>query len=383
MLAESSSKCISPDNRTHEKDLRTEAAPGSGQKKGVLLKKNIKFNQSERQVKNQRFSTSKMGPRTKQLGEFSPNDFMARRENSQLNQMNSTNKTIQLSRLNNQSQPGARVQKYNLSPVSRCDNNPIGTQPVNGLNMQFEQWQRPPSRQKEPNQAIGLDLDDPARPKTRGKGKGLAPKMNLGETRQFNIQSDFAKEHPNLKNNFFLTQQVDSSSSGNGPKSLSTNVQAKHTRFYSNNLQQKSAKPGNRSRRIEFFNQRQNKSNDFNSTDETMIKPYTTHKMDSSMVRGPNQGQAAVAANLQRPPSRHKDPPQNLGLDLYPPGMAVASPNEFDQPGAISSDDMHGNYSKSVGRVFSEFDIEYDRKNAASIEMNNTRKPEKARIRQI
>lgn len=33
------------------------------------------------------------------------------------------------------------------------------------LGYQYEQWQRPPSRQKEPNQALGLD---DARPKTRG-----------------------------------------------------------------------------------------------------------------------------------------------------------------------------------------------------------------------
>ena len=25
--------------------------------------------------------------------------------------------------------------------------------------------------------------------------------------------------------------------------------------------------------------------------------------------------------HIQRPPSRHKDPPQNIGLDLYPPEM--------------------------------------------------------------
>ena len=36
------------------------------------------------------------------------------------------------------------------------------------LGYQYEQWQRPPSRQKEPNQALGLD---DARPKTRGNNQ--------------------------------------------------------------------------------------------------------------------------------------------------------------------------------------------------------------------
>ena len=39
---------------------------------------------------------------------------------------------------------------------------------------------------------------------------------------------------------------------------------------------------------------------------------------------GPGHG-----SSQQRPPSRHKDPPQNLGLDLYPPGVGFASPDEF------------------------------------------------------
>lgn len=136
MLVESSSKCISPEHRTHEKEHRQDQTEPSVQKKGVLLKKNIKFQQSEKTAKNSRFN-SKMGPRSKNM-DFSPNDFMGRRENSQLNQINSNNKTIRLNSINNRS-----VQKYNLTPVSRCDNNPISTQ---ALNMQFEQWQRPPSR---------------------------------------------------------------------------------------------------------------------------------------------------------------------------------------------------------------------------------------------
>ena len=38
------------------------------------------------------------------------------------------------------------------------------------------------------------------------------------------------------------------------------------------------------------------------------------------------------SGSMQRPPSRHKDPSQNLGLDIYPPGMGFASPDEFDPP---------------------------------------------------
>lgn len=45
--------------------------------------------------------------------------------------------------------------------------NADGTAIAATLGYQFEQWQRPPSRQKEPNQALGLD---DARPKTRGGG---------------------------------------------------------------------------------------------------------------------------------------------------------------------------------------------------------------------
>ena len=72
---------------------------------------------------------------------------------------------------------------------------------------------------------------------------------------------------------------------------------------------------------------------------------------------------------MQRPPSRHKDPPQNLGLDIYPPGMGFASPNEFDPPIGVTSQDILVNNLKSVGNgVFSGFDMQ----NEPSVEANVT-----------
>ena len=45
-----------------------------------------------------------------------------------------------------------------------------------------------------------------------------------------------------------------------------------------------------------------------------------------------NTNHDGPSSELQRPPSRQKDPPQNLGLDIFPPGMGMAEPDEFDVP---------------------------------------------------
>ena len=74
--------------------------------------------------------------------------------------------------------------------------------------------------------------------------------------------------------------------------------------------------------------------------------------------RGKQHNSGMASSELQRPPSRHKDPPQNLGLDIYPPGMGFASPNEFDPPVGVSSQDILANNLTSVGNgVFSGFDM--------------------------
>lgn len=64
----------------------------------------------------------------------------------------------------------------------------------------------------------------------------------------------------------------------------------------------------------------------------------------------------------QRPPSRHKDPPQNLGLDLCPPGMGFASPDEFDPPIAGLTPHHYGAQKGSINgfQSFLGFDLDQD-----------------------
>ena len=127
---------------------------------------------------------------------------------------------------------------------------------------QFEQWQRPPSRQKEPNRAQNLDDTDPT----------------CGDRNTWRTQ---AAIHSN---------QSGYPADGKRP-------------------------------RIDFFHQRINGSSDF-------ANQY-----------------AALSFNAQRPPSRHKDPPQNQGLELPPDDEDIPSLDEDSD----SSDEFEIGIEKAGG----------------------------------
>jgi hypothetical protein len=80
--------------------------------------------------------------------------------------------------------------------------------------------------------------------------------------------------------------------------------------------------------------------------------------------RGGTMGNTQVISHglsQQRPPSRHKDPPQNLGLDLYPPGMGFAQPGEFGFGGATPHTQHHqGSFCPSIGGGIIGLDVESD-----------------------
>jgi len=73
-------------------------------------------------------------------------------------------------------------------------------------------------------------------------------------------------------------------------------------------------------------------------------------------------GPIQAVSMQQRPPSRHKDPPQNLGLDLCPPGMGFASPDEFDPPIAGLTPHHYGVQKGSINgfQSFLGFDLDQD-----------------------
>ena len=157
----------------------------------------------------------------------------------------------------------------------------------------------------------------------------------------------------------------------------------------------------NRARMIDFFHQRNNNFNGFNSQDEqvrqnSFQKQYQLQQKPeqcsveeqrsdmqglnsgSSMPGGSgpmqklnprrNAGQRGFSGPIQagsmqqRPPSRHKDPPQNLGLDLCPPGMGFASPDEFDPPIAGLTPHHYGVQKGSINgfQSFLGFDLDQD-----------------------
>ena len=154
---------------------------------------------------------------------------------------------------------------------------------ANVLGYQYEQWQRPPSRQKEPNQALGLD---DARPKTRGGNQtgSFGQTTMLGH--QFYGNSTYSHSHVSgrgegapreRKRN--IQQFIPHSNSGQGTAlyQLMDGPGGAQGPGGRNQLTLKQGQAGpagasgsaaNRARMIDFFHQRNNNFNGFNSQDE-------------------------------------------------------------------------------------------------------------------
>lgn len=138
------------------------------------------------------------------------------------------------------------MNRQNHQTVDYLHTQPAQNPPADGdlaVGVQFEQWQRPPSRQKEPNLAVGLD--DPTRPKTRGT-KGT---HSIGSMFFENGQSASIINPRERKRN--IGQYL--------PKGHSTSNAV---------VSQTANKGSSRSRMIDFFHQRNNNANGFNSTSE-------------------------------------------------------------------------------------------------------------------
>ena len=174
----------------------------------------------------------------------------------ELNQVNNFQPVNNIN-LSNTLQKGGSIPHTNLLNNQESTNEqkppappPQGIESIVPLGYQFEQWQRPPSRQKEPNQAIGFD--DEWTKNSRGNnsigyhfGNQIGAQHISGRERKRNIQQYIPQQNPMF--------QVGPNENVQGIRS-GANINIPMA--------------GNRSRVIDFFHQRNNNINGFNSSNE-------------------------------------------------------------------------------------------------------------------
>lgn len=284
-----------------------------------------------------------------------------------------------------QQEPAAEVIKNNNFVSSENGNQPIEVGKV-PLGYQFEQWQRPPSRQKEPNLALGLD---DTRPKTRGRNNASSNVMNVygaPERQGMMIERQNAPKYDRQRN---LQQYIPQKTYILHPQSgkvirpqIGASLRQQHTNQVVVPTKQ---------RMIDFFHQRKNPNTGYNmNTSDSAYAYFQPNQLGPEEILKKGQAEGSQQTenpstknslkalqnkhgaqaghqlsthnynyqisslvesdnpSLVRPPSRHKDPTQNLGLEF--PEKVTKQQDLKELKG--------GFFSLDIGDTFVQLDID-------------------------